>query len=62
MLCDLSLQAAKDIKNKRLDALRNFNKSAYEGIQWIRQNQGKLREPVDEPAFVTVSSAYNDGY
>lgn len=45
----------EDMKNRRLEHLRNRYKDAYNAVMWLRDNQHLFQAPVHEPILLQVS-------
>jgi len=45
----------EDMKNLRLEFLRNRHKETYNAVMWLRENQHRFKGPVHEPILLQVS-------
>ena len=45
----------EDMKNRRLEHLRNKYKDTYNAVLWLRANQHKFKAPVHEPILLQAS-------
>ena len=45
----------EDMKNRRLEFLRNRYKDTYNAVIWLRENQHRFKGPVHEPILLQVS-------
>lgn len=45
----------EDMKNRRLEFLRNRYKDTYNAVMWLRENQHRFKGPVHEPILLQVS-------
>lgn len=45
----------EDMKNRRLEILRNRHKDTYNAVIWLRENQHRFKSPVHEPILLQVS-------
>lgn len=44
----------KNVREEKLNKLRQRNKDAYSAIQWLEQNRSKFKGKVFEPIFLLV--------
>ena len=49
------LRKVRDVGNRRLEALRQENKSCYDIIQWLRSHQNIFQRPIIEPLILVVN-------
>ena len=47
----------EDMKNRRLEHLRNRYKDTYNAVLWLRANQHKFHAPIHEPILLQASCA-----
>ena len=44
----------EDMKNRRLEFLRNRYKDTYNAVIWLRENRHRFKGPVHEPILLQV--------
>jgi hypothetical protein len=44
----------KNVREEKLNKLRQRNKDAFSAIQWLEQNRSKFKGKVFEPIFLLV--------
>jgi len=44
----------EDMKNRRLEFLRNKHRHTYDAVMWLRENQHRFSNPVHEPILLQV--------
>ncbi|XP_020612107.1 structural maintenance of chromosomes protein 5-like [Orbicella faveolata] len=44
----------EDMKNRRLEILRNRHKDTYNAVIWLRENQHRFKSPVHEPILLQI--------
>ena len=45
----------RDVRNRRLEALRQENKSCYDVVQWLHNHQDLFQYPIIEPLILVVN-------
>lgn len=48
------LRTMDDMKNKRLNQMRNYASDTYKALMWLRNNQGRFKKPVLEPMCMEI--------
>ena len=49
------LRKVRDVRNRRLEALRQENKSCYDVVQWLHNHQDLFQYPIIEPLILVVN-------
>ena len=52
---DDELRQMQDIRNQRLQLIRNRDPGTYQAVMWLRDNQHRFKQPILEPIALVVS-------
>ena len=53
---DTELQRLDDVRNRRLQLLRQADRDTYNAVQWLRSNRDRFKQEVYEPVVLVVST------